>query len=247
MKSTDYGQEPGTNAPNVKAAGGYNTTTAARSSLNFGFSGDELTLTTTATEARIDSRLLALQLGNKHRHVMALLDKYLDKLKLLGHVRFQNADGERKQGGGKAERYALLTEDQAYFVLNLSRNTDRVVNLKVKLIQVFSEYRKAAEIRRTEYLPSYHYLQDAIHAVSASSSNEGRVHMNVAKLVNKTVGLQAGQRAVASMPQQAMLIVAQTLAARAMQSAFDHHDGYQRVKQSMLALSECTKLQVGNA
>jgi hypothetical protein len=71
--------------------------------------------------------------------------------------------------------------------------------------------------------------------------------MNVAKLVNKTVGLQAGQRAVASMPQQAMLIVAQTLAARAMQSAFDHHDGYQRVKQSMLALSECTKLQVGNA
>jgi hypothetical protein len=49
------------------------------------------------------------------------------------------------------------------------------------------------------------------------------------------------------MPQQAMLIVAQTLAARAMQSAFDHHDGYQRVKQSMLALSECTKLQVGNA
>jgi hypothetical protein len=36
-----------------------------------------LFLTTTATEARIDSWLMAKQLGNKHRYVMAPLDKYL--------------------------------------------------------------------------------------------------------------------------------------------------------------------------
>jgi phage regulator Rha-like protein len=226
-----------------KVTGGSDTTTATISISTTDFTGVEVKLTTTATEARIDSRLLALQLGNKHRHVMALLDKYLEKLKVLGHVRFKNADGERKQGGGKAERFALLTEDQAYFVLNLSRNTETVVNLKVKLIQVFSEYRRAADMRRTEYLPSYHHLQDAIHAVSATSSNEGRVHMNVAKLVNKTVGLQAGQRASAAIPQQAMLIVTQTLAARAMQSGQDHHDGYQRVKQSLLAFTACNMLE----
>lgn len=225
-----------------KVTGGSDTTTATTSNSNIDFTALEVTLTTTATEARVDSRLLALQLGNKHRHVMALMDKYLDKLKVLGHVRFKNADGDRKQGGGKAERYALLTEDQAYFVLNLSRNTERVVNLKVRLIQVFSEYRRAADMRRTEYLPSYHQLQDAIHAVSATSSNEGRVHMNVAKLVNRTVGLESGQRVAAAMPQQAMLIVAQSLAARAMQSGVDHHDGYQRVKQSLLALTACTLL-----
>ena len=177
---------------------------------------------------------------------MALLDKYLDKLKVLDHVRFKNADGERRQGGGKAERYALLSEDQAYFVLNLSRNTETVVNLKVKLIQVFSEYRRAAEIRCTEYLPSYHQLQDAIHAVSATSSNEGRVHMNVAKLVNKVAGLESGQRAKAAIPQQAMLIVAQSVAARAMQSGVDHHDGYQRVKKSLLAFTACTMLGATN-
>lgn len=226
-----------------KVTGGYDTTTATTSNSNIDFTGVEVTLTTTATEARVDSRLLALRLGNKHRHVMALMDKYLDKLKVLGHVRFKNADGERRQGGGKAERDALLTKDQAYFVLNLSRNTETVVNLKIKLIQVFSEYRRAADMRRTEYLPSYRQLQEAIHAVSATSSNEGRVHMNVAKLVNRTVGLESGQRAAAAMPQQAMLIVAQSLAARAMQSGVDHHDGYQRVKQSLLAFTACTQLE----
>ena len=225
-----------------KVTGGYDTTTATTSISIADFTCVKVTLTITTTDARIDSRLLAVQLGNKHRHVMALLDKYLDKLKVLGHVRFKNADGERKQGGRKAERYALLTEDQAYFVLNLSRNTEIVVNLKVKLIQVFREYCRAADMRRTEYLPSYHQLRDAIHAASATSSNEGRVHMNVAKLVNKTAGIEAGQRALAAIPQQAMLIVAQTFAARAMQSGQDHHDGYQRVKQSLLALTACTML-----
>ena len=85
---------------------------------------------------------------------MALLDKYLDKLKTFGHVSFKSADGERKQGGGKAERYALLNENQAYFVLNLSRNSELVVNLKLKLIQVLSDYRRMTDMRRTEYLPT---------------------------------------------------------------------------------------------
>ena len=126
---------------------------AATSSVSHADSND-FALTTTTTEARIDSRLLAKQLGNKHRHVMALLDKYLAKLKTFGHVSFKNPDGERKQGGGKAERYALLNENQVYFVLNLSRNSEIVVNLKMKLIQVFSDYRRAADMRRTEYLPT---------------------------------------------------------------------------------------------
>lgn len=203
-----------------------------------------IALVTTATEARIDSRLLATQLGNKHRHLMALLDRYLDQLKSFGHVCFKNAHGDRKQGGGKAERFALLNEDQSYFLLNLSRNSVTVVILKVKLIRTFSDYRRAADLRRAEYLPSYHRLSDAIHMAAAGSPNEKHVHGNIARLLNKTVGIESGQRAVAPIPQLALMIVAQELAARAMQSAHDHHDGYQLVKESMLALAECTKLRV---
>jgi hypothetical protein len=176
---------------------------------------------------------------------MALLDKYLGRLKTFGHVSFKNADGERKQGGGKAERFALVNENQAYFVLNLSRNSETVVNLKLRLIQVFSDYRRAADMRQTEYLPTYQQLQDAILAAAAGSVNERHVHVNVAKLVNKTVGVEAGQRASVPVPKQALLIVAQMMAARAMKSAVDHHDGYQRVKQSLLALSRVTMLEGG--
>lgn len=205
--------------------------------------GNAIALTTTTIEARIDSRLLAKQLGNKHRHVMALLDKYLNRLKTFGHVSFKNADGERKQGGGKAERYALLNENQAYFVLSISRNSEVVVELKAKLIRVFSDYRRAADMRRTEYLPVYHHLQGVIHTVAAGSANERHVHINIAKLLNKTAGIDAGQRAAAPVPKQAMLIVAQMMAAQAMQSAADHREGYQRVKASMLALSAVTMLE----
>jgi phage regulator Rha-like protein len=226
-----------------KVTGGSYTTTATTSISTTDFTGVEVTLTTCATEARIDSRLLAHGLLNQHKAVLTLLDRYVDVFKHHGQLTFKKEVGERKQGGGNAERYALLNEDQAYLLLNLSRNTKVVVSLKSKLIAAFGEARRAADMRRTEYLPSYHYLQDSIHAVSATSSNEGRVHMNVAKLINKTVGLQAGQRAAAAIPQQAMLIVAQTVAARAMQSGVDHHDGYQRVKQSLLAFSACTMLE----
>ena len=240
-----HGAKPGKVTPKNKAAGG-KTTTATRSICTIDSTGDDLVLTTTTTEARIDTRLLAGQLGNKHRHVIALLDKYHDLFKKHGHVTFKNADGDRRQGGGKAERYALLNEDQAYLLLSLSRNTETVVALKSKLITAFGNARRAADMRQREYLPSYHRLQDSIHAKSATASNEGLVHMNIAKLVNKTVGLQTGQRAAAPVPQQALLIVAQAMAARAMQSAHDHHDGYQRVKQSLLALTAVTMLEVGH-
>ena len=227
--------------PVKKAGGGFQSTTATSSVSHT--DAIDFALTTTATEARIDSRLFATQLGNKHRHVMALLDKYLVTFKRHGHVSFKNADGERRQGGGKAERFALLNEDQAYFLLGLSRNTEIVVAFKSRLITAFSEARKTADMRRTEYLPTYHRLQDAIHAAAAGSANERCVHINVAKLLNKTVGIETGQRAAAPVPKQALLIVGQMMAAQDMQSALDHRDGYQRVKQSMLALSGIAMLR----
>ena len=226
----------------IKKAAGRKTTTATNSVSQTDSTGANLALTTTSTEARIDSRLLAMQLDNQHRPVMALLYKYMGKFKTFGHVSFKNADGERKQGGGKAQRYALLNENQGYFLLSLSRNTDIVVTLKARLITAFSEARKAADMRRTGYLLTYHWLQKAIHTAAAGSANEQYVHINVAKLLTKTFGIDAGQRIAAPVAKQALLIVGQMMAAQDMQSALDHRDGYQRVKQSMLALSSIAML-----
>lgn len=207
---------------------------------------DDFALTTTATEARIDSRLLALGFGNRNKSVMTLIERHSDRLKALGQLTFKKTVGKRKQGGGNAERYALLNEDQSYLLLNLSRNTDTVVNLKVKLVKAFGNARRAAAMRQTEYLPEYHHLHDHLGTLAAGSPNERWIHANVNKAVNKFAGIAPGQRANAALPQQALLIVAQLVASKAAQGATDHHDGYQRIKASLQAVQGAIALEVSH-
>ena len=147
------------------------------------------------------------------------------------------------KAGGNAERYALLNENQTYLLLNLSRNTEVVVALKSKLITAFSAARRVSDQRQTEYLPTYHRLRDTIHQLAGQSPNEKFVHINFNKLVNKTAGLEAGQRPKAGLLQQAMLTVAQDVATQAMQGATDHHDGYQLAKRSLSALAAVVNVQ----
>lgn len=203
----------------------------------------ELALTATKSESRVDTRVLAQHLGNQHKPVMGLIDKYSDRFQSFGQLTFKKAVGERTQGGGNAERFALLNEDQAYLLLNLSRNSDRVVDLKVKLIRAFSEARRTLELRQTEYLPGYHKLHDQIHALAVGSENEARVHMNVNMLINKVAGIASGSRATASLPTQSILVVAQLMASNAMRGAPDHRIGYQLAK---LALEPLRALTAGS-
>jgi phage regulator Rha-like protein len=201
-----------------------------------------LSLTTTTNEARIDSRLLTKHLGNQHHNTMALINKHEGAFQNFGKVLFKTEPLTDSRTGQK-ERFALLNEEQAYFLLSLSRNTDTVVNLKVKLIQSFGEYRRAVARYQQEYLPSFHVLQDAIHLRAAESSNEKMVHVNVAKAVNTTVGIEPGGRSTASAQTQAWLTFAQDVAARAMLRGHDHHDGFQYVKRALQAVKECIALE----
>lgn len=139
----------------------------------------------------------------------------------------------------------MLNEDQAYFLLSLSRNTERVVDLKLNLTIAFGEARRAAIQHGAEYLPSYHQLHDQIHSLAAGSTHERFVHMNVNRLINKAAGIDSGQRGTVALPVQSLLSVAQTVAANAMHGASDHHTGYQVVKAQLEALNAMT--QIGGA
>ena len=202
---------------------------------------DLLELVLVKDEPRIDSRLLAQQLRRPHQGLFELVKQYEDKLKRLGKVTFQTGASEGSKTGQK-ERFALLNENQAYFVLTLSRNTATVVDSKLKLILSFDAARRAAAMRQTEYLPTYHALHDQIRALAAGSPNERFIHMNVNRLVNKAVGLKAGQRPSAPLPQQALLVVAQHVATQALQQADSHHDGYEVAKNAVLNLSRALLL-----
>ena len=200
---------------------------------------DAFTLNTVKVEPRIDSRLLAKSLGTKHQSTFELLKGHRTDFEELGKVRFETGASPGSKTG-QTERFALLNEDQSYLLLTYSRNTDRTRQLKVKLVKAFGEARRAAGQHGTEYLPSYHQLHDQLHTLAAGSDHERHVHMNVNRLINKTVGLEPGQRSAASMPVQSLLAVAQAVAVQATRGAPDHRAGYQRIKIAMAALSAAT-------
>lgn len=100
-----------------------------------------INLTEYKGEPHVDSRLLAEQLDNKHKNAMALIERYLGRFKEFGVVPFQTEKPLAGTAGGRPERLALLNEDQAFFLLALCRNNDRVVNLKAGLIMAFREAR----------------------------------------------------------------------------------------------------------
>ena len=128
----------------------------------------------------------------------------------------------------------------------LERNTETVVALKSKLIKAFGDARRAADLRKAEYLPQYHQLHDRLGTLAAGSLNERHVHTNVNKLLNKFAGIEPGQRANAALPQQALLIVGQLVATNQAQGAADHHDGYQRIKTGLTALQGAIALEVAS-
>ena len=192
----------------------------------------QIELSVTDTGARVDSRLLAVRLGKRHRSIYRLITTHKADFAQFGKVRFQIAPSP----SGQPEKFALLNEDQSYLLLTYTSNTAEARALKIKLIQVFSEYRRAADMRQTEYLPAHHHLHDTIHVVAAGSASERHTHINFARLLNKTAGIETGQRASAPPAQQALLIVGSLMAAQALQQAKDHRAGYQRAKVALQAL-----------
>ena len=205
------------------------------------FPTKDLALTVTKEEPRIDSRLLARHLGNQHQSLFTLLKNHRSDFEQLGLLRFQIDLIDSK---GQPEKFTMLNEDQSLLALTYSRNTKRVRELKVKLVKAFGIARRAADMRKTEYLPAYHELHDQLHTLAASSSNERHIHINVNKLLNKFAGLESGQRTSAALPQQALLIVGQMVAMKVAKGAQDHHDGYQTIKATLQALTNVALLEV---
>lgn len=117
---------------------------------------------------RVDSRELAQRLGVKHKNTIELLDKHKADFLELGVLPFQRNLAAPMEVARK--RFALLNEDQAYLLLTYSRNTAKVRGLKVKLVQAFSAARKAAELRKCEYLPTYHLAHDALKGLAPTAS-----------------------------------------------------------------------------
>jgi phage regulator Rha-like protein len=154
-------------------------------------------------ELRIDSRLLAGQLDHRHRTIFASITKYQKELASLSLMRFETeavkVEGER---GYKIQKFALLTEDQCYFVLTLMRNNPNVVALKLKLVKAFRDARKQIANRDMARLSGKQVRRDETDAIKElveyatanGSKNAQFFYPNITIMTNKVIGIDKGQR-----------------------------------------------------
>ena len=90
----------------------------------------------------VDSRLIAQELGIQHENFMETIKKYqAETEQAFGSIRFETGV-KKKAVGATTEKFVFLTEDQATFLMTLSRNTPDVVRCKVMLVSQFSNAKK---------------------------------------------------------------------------------------------------------
>lgn len=93
----------------------------------------------------VDSRLIAARIGIEHESFVKTITKYQKQTEeAFGTIRFQIGSSEMPDGriNPKPEKYFLLSEDQATFLMTLSRNTPEVVECKIDLVKKFSEAKR---------------------------------------------------------------------------------------------------------
>lgn len=159
----------------------------------------EITIIQSGGELRADSRSFVSKMDIRHRQLMENIRKYQDRFEELGILPVET---EEITGRGQPEKYALLNEDQAYFLLTLSRNSDAVVAAKLALVKAFRQARghiAKTETARIEGKKARHEETAAIaelvqYATDQGSESARMYYVSITKMTNKLLGLESGKR-----------------------------------------------------
>jgi len=95
-------------------------------------------------EPRVDSRLIASQLGVEHESTRKIIEQYQSDFEEFGVFRFEIGKPPTGSVGGRPEKFYLLNEDQSYLLLTYSQNTEQARELKKRLVRAFGEQRRAS-------------------------------------------------------------------------------------------------------
>ena len=207
-------------------------------------------------ELRIDSRLLAGQLDHRHRTILESIDRYKTELESLSRLPFETEKGKPLPQGGfsKTIRFALLTEDQCYFVLTLMRNNPNVVALKLKLVKAFRDARKQIANRDMARLHGKQVRRDETDAIKElveyatanGAKNAQFYYPNITIMTNKVIGIDKGQRDTLDTRQLCVLQMIETSIRIAigdgLREQLDYHDIFELCKDRVSELQPLLKL-----
>jgi phage regulator Rha-like protein len=147
----------------------------------------------------VDSRLVAADLGIKHKNFLETIRKYQKDLEEFGEVPFQTAVESKSNN---PEVFCWLTEEQATFAMTLSRNSAKVIECKKKLTRWFYAAKKLLQQRRNaEWIEARdagkrnrRQETDGIkafieYAKAQGSQNAEKYYANLTKMENKALFL----------------------------------------------------------
>jgi phage regulator Rha-like protein len=102
-----------------------------------------LTVSEVNNQLVVDSRLVADNLGIEHDTLKKSIKEYKTQIEqAFGTVSTSSSDCTNSVGAVNKITFAYLTEDQATFLMTLSRNTSQVIQAKINLVHAFSEAKK---------------------------------------------------------------------------------------------------------
>jgi phage regulator Rha-like protein len=122
-------------------------------------------------ELVIDSREVAISLDIEHKNLLSSIRKYTDKINTFGRVAFETQALETN-GGNQQIVFCYLNENQALFVGTLSKNTEKVIDFKMQLIDAFSKARQMLNV----YVPSYTITDPIARAKAWIAEQEQALH-----------------------------------------------------------------------
>jgi phage antirepressor YoqD-like protein/anti-sigma28 factor (negative regulator of flagellin synthesis) len=94
----------------------------------------------------VDTRDIADMCEIQHKNIKELIVNHLESIEgSFGTVAFQTEPSRARGGGGDGSQFACLTEDQATFLITLTRNTAPVIRFKAALVKAFRDARNQIE------------------------------------------------------------------------------------------------------
>ena len=162
----------------------------------------DISIIYSANELRTDSRDLASLLDHRHRTIFESITKYSTELSELGILPFETERLKTEHLGDREHKFAMLNEDQCYFVLTLMRNNAHVVKAKLQLVKAFRDARTQLanrDIARVDGKQVRNLETKAIadlveYAKAKGSKSAERYYSNITKMTNAMIGIKAGER-----------------------------------------------------
>lgn len=184
-----------------------------------------------------DSLVISKGTGNKHINVKELITDYKKEFLQLGTLSVLN----RESTGGRPEKYYLLNEQQATFLMTLLRNNKVTVKFKLELVKQFYKMRQLLLEKQTIQwqetrliLKSNRKLEtDEIKQLIELAKSQGSKNMETKayiiyfKLANKICGIN--NRDTATTQQLNNLVLVENIIKNCIKEGINNNENYRTI------------------